>query len=291
MAVKTNQSASRVLTVLETIAKHQPVGVSELARLLGADKSALQRSLTTLAHEEWIHAAPTKPTRWELTARIHTIAQLALGTHELRYRARAALEALRDKTGETVLLIVPERGRFVVIDVQQSRQPLRIVPDVGTVIWTVVSATGRSILPFMPRAQQIEYLGGQPNAAQIEDFATTVAQGYAISINEVVRGSANFAAPIFEVDGQPVAIVLVSAPSDRVALADYHRVGITVAETARELSRGPAPRVQFSSQNHLIAAVKVSGDAKGMTPAIHRETVTSGPRRQPNWKTHRRSGG
>ena len=53
MAVKRSQSAARVLAALEGIARHQPVGVSELARQLGADKSATQRAIMTLAAPVW----------------------------------------------------------------------------------------------------------------------------------------------------------------------------------------------------------------------------------------------
>ena len=240
MAVKWNQSAARVLTVLEKIAQYQPVGISELARMLDTDKSAVQRSLATLAREEWIRAAPGKPTRWEITARIHATAHAALGSHDLRHRARAALQELRDKTGESVLLNVPERGRFIVLDVLESRHYLRIVPEVGMVVGTTGSATARAILPYMRRERQIEFLGGEPNAAQLEEFATTVARGYAISVGEVVAGSTNLAAPIFEVDSQPVGAVLVSAPSDRMVPGDYRRIGLMVSETAHKLSRGSA---------------------------------------------------
>ncbi len=210
--------------------------------MLDTDKSAVQRSLATLAREEWIRAAPGKPTRWEITARIHATAHAALGSHDLRHRARPALQALRDETGESVLLNVPERGRFIVLDVLESRHYLRVVPEVGMVVGTIGSATGRAILPYMRRERQIEFLGGAPNAAQLEEFAITVARGYAISIGEVVAGSTNLAAPIFEVDSQPVGAVLVSAPSDRVGPEDYRRIGLMVSETAHKLSRGPAPR-------------------------------------------------
>ena len=54
MAVKRNLSAGRMLAVFETIARAQPVGVSALARELGADKSAVQRDLMTLADAGWI---------------------------------------------------------------------------------------------------------------------------------------------------------------------------------------------------------------------------------------------
>jgi IclR family acetate operon transcriptional repressor len=247
MAVKWSQSASRVLATLEKVAECQPVGISELARLLNADKSAVQRALTTLAREDWIRAAPGKPTRWEVTARIQAVAHAAMGSHDLRHRARAVLQALRDRTGESVLLNAPERGRFVVIDVLESRQSLRIVPEVGTIVPASGSATGRAILPYMSRERQIEFLGSAPDAAQLEEFAATAARGYAISVGEVVAGSTNFAAPIFEVDRQAVGAVLLSAPSDRVLARDFPKLGRMVVETARQLSRGAAPRVSLGS--------------------------------------------
>ena len=107
MAVKWSQSASRVLAILEKIAAYQPVGITELARLVDADKSAVQRALMTLARDGWIRVAPGKARRWEVTERIQALAHLALGSHDLRHRARPVLQALRDKTGESVLLNVP----------------------------------------------------------------------------------------------------------------------------------------------------------------------------------------
>jgi IclR family acetate operon transcriptional repressor len=230
-----------VLAVFETVAEHQPIGVTELAQRLDADKSAIQRALATLAEDGWIRIAAGRPGRYETTARIHAVAQIASGSHGLRQRARPALEALRDETGESVVLSVPEAGRLIVLDVVESRQSLRSAPPIGLAV-PARSATGRAILPYMSRPQQIDLLGGPPDAATLEDFVATVARGYSISEGEVVKGSTNFAAPIFETDGQPVAIVLVSAPTQRVVEADYEKLGAKVSATARSLSLGPAPR-------------------------------------------------
>lgn len=247
MAVKWSQSALRVLAVLEKTAEYQPVGITELARLLAADKSAVQRALQTLARDEWIRAAPGKPTRWEVTERIQSVAHVALGSHDLRHRARPVMQDLRDKTGESVLLNVPERGRFTVSDVMESRHTLRIVPLIGTIVAPRGSATGRAILPYMSRERQIEFLGADPDAAMLEEFAATVARGYSISDGEVVTGSTNLAAPIIEADGRPVGAILVSAPSERLPPEGYPRIGAMVCAAARRLSRGRKPRMRVAS--------------------------------------------
>ena len=169
MAVKRSQSASRVLAVLEGIARHQPVGVSELSRLLGADKSAVQRAIMTLADDGWIRAAPGTPTRWQLTAHILAVAHMGRSINDLRQRTRSTLEALRDESGETVLLTVPDLRNFVVIEALESRQLLRTVPHIGLIVPVHGSATSRAVLPYMSSEQQKEMLGASPDLALRED--------------------------------------------------------------------------------------------------------------------------
>ena len=238
MSVKPSRSGSRVLAALEQIALHQPVGVSELARLLGDNIAAAQRAIATLAGEGYIRLASARSGQWELTAQIHTIAQHAYGNNDLRRRARPALEELWRETGESVLLNVPDGGRFVVIDVLESQHYLRTAPPVGMIIPTLRSSTARAILPHMQPAEQLAYLGAAPDAEMLADFHQTIAQGYAISEGDVVAGSTNIAAPILEFDRRPVGAVLISAPADRALQSEYARLGAMVLATARKLSRG-----------------------------------------------------
>jgi IclR family acetate operon transcriptional repressor len=247
MAVKSSQSASRVLAALERIAEHQPIGVSDLARLLGEDTSAMQRALVTLARDGWICAAPGKPTRWELTARIHAVAHAAHGNHALRQRARAVLEDLRDATGETASLNVPELGRFLISDVVESRHSLRVVLTVGATVPNIGSATARAILPYMSPEQQQEFLPGPPGAAELAAFAATVSCGYAISSNVVVEGFTNVAAPVFEADGRPIGAVLVTGPNERLPPGRHHAIGALAYAAAGRLSRGPMPLVHAAA--------------------------------------------
>jgi len=238
VAVKRSRSASRVLAVLETIARHQPIGVSELARVLGADKSALQRAIMTLADEGWISPSPAPPTRWQLTAHILAVGHMGLGSNDLHQRARGRLEELRDESGETTLLAVPDTGRFVVIDAVESRQMLRTVLRTGLAVPVRGSATSRAVLAYMTDRQRQALLGGEPEQALLDEFAATRARGYAISVGDVTEGSTNIAAPIFELDGSPAGAVVVSAPSERLPAERHAAVGAMVLRAARELSRG-----------------------------------------------------
>jgi len=247
LPVKRSQSATRVLCVLESVARHQPIGVSELARLLGEDKSAVQRAIMTLADEGWIAAAPGATTRWQVTARILAVAHVGHLRHDLRQRARGRLEALRDESGETVLLTVPDTGRFVVIDAVESRQVLRTVPHLGLAVPARGSATGRAILPYMTGSQRHEFLSAADDAKLQKEFAATRERGYSVSVGDVAEGSTNIAAPVFELDGHAAAAVVVSAPSERLAPDRHVEVGAMVRRAAHELSRGaPAQAAQLA---------------------------------------------
>jgi IclR family acetate operon transcriptional repressor len=238
MAVKPSQSASRVLAVLENVAEYQPIGISELARLLDEDKSAVQRALATLAQEGWIRTTPGKPTRWELTPRIHEVAQAAQGSHDLRHRARPALQALRDATGETICLNVPSRDRFVVAEVVESRHYLRVVLAPGAIVPALASATGRAVLPYLSPDRQSAFLGGPPDATELAAFRQTIDRGYAVSRDLVVEGYTNIATAVFEPDGRPVGAVVMTGPNDRLPPADHERIGALVSAAAARLSRG-----------------------------------------------------
>jgi len=237
MPVKHSHSGSRVLAVLEAIATHQPIGVRALARLLEIDLSAMQRTLKTLEVEGWIRPTREPPVRWEVTARILLVANAAQGSNDLRRRARPLLEALRDDTGETVLLVVLEGQRFVIADVVESRQVLRLVPQIGTPVQARDTATARAVLPYLDDAQQAVLLGAEPDADSRAAFEATRRRAYAVSDGEINPAASNIAAPIFELDGAPVGAIVVLGPRERLTPALHATVGAKVLAAARELSR------------------------------------------------------
>ncbi len=238
MPVKRSRSASRVLAVLEGIAHYQPIGVTELARRLEDDKSAVQRAIMTLADDGWIRASDTRPTRWELTAHMLTLTYSAHMSNDLVQRARPILEALHAESGESILLSIPDRRRFVIMDVLESPQLLRTVPYVGMEVPVANSATGRAILPYLNPEQQAELLGAPVDVELRSKLGETLQRGYAVSAGDVYSGSTNIAAPVIESNGMPVAAVVLSAPRDRVGPDRFDWAGALVLGAARKLSRG-----------------------------------------------------
>ena len=237
LSVKRSQSGSRVLNVLETISVHQPIGVRALGRLLEEDKSAIQRALMTLADDGWIRPTREPQIRWELTARILTVANNAQGNNDLRKRARPMLERLRDECGETVLLVLPDLQQFVIADVIESRQVLRMVPELGYPVAARNTSTGRAMLPHLDKPRWLALLGSEPDAAMLASFEATRRLGYAISDGEINPAASSIASAILERDGSAIGAVVVTAPKERIDASALASIGKLVALTARDLSR------------------------------------------------------
>jgi DNA-binding IclR family transcriptional regulator len=236
MSVKQIQSASRVLAALEAIAHLQPIGLSALSRHMGIDKSALQRVILTLVNEKWLRAAPGKPVRWELTPRLIAVAHAGMYNYDLRKRARSTLEALRNRLGETVILVVPDDRTFVILDVLECDNILRMAPRVGIEVKPRLTATGRAILPYLSPSRQADILGSPPDDTLLAEYAVTRKQGYAVSYGELMKEIANIAAPIFDLDGEPIGAVVAGGPTERFAVDQQERIGREIVEAARLLS-------------------------------------------------------
>jgi DNA-binding IclR family transcriptional regulator len=228
----------RTLEVLEAIAAHAPIGVSALARLLGTDKNAVQRAIVTLAETGWIAAAPGPTTRWELTAHIFAVAHMAHGKNDLRTRARAELETLRNETGETAVLTLVDMHRLIVSDVAASQHVLSASPSIGAIAAPRDSASGHAILPYLSAERQAEMLGSAPDEALLAEFEATRRLGYALVTGAPMEGVTTIAAPIFEIGGRPAGAVVIAGPTERLA-GDRLAKGIALVRgAASQLSRG-----------------------------------------------------
>ena len=236
MAVKPLRSATRVLAVLEAIAAHQPIGLTAVTRLLDEDKSAVQRALATLAEDGWIRAAAGDPPRWELTTRSLVMAAQATSRVGLRQQARPVMEALRDRTDESVLLAVPDPPRVVTLDVVESRQLVRAAPHVGLVLPNGTSAASQALFAHLPDDEVAAFLGGPPDDALAATLATVRERGWAVNHGDVTERASGVAAAILGPGGRAIAAIAVSAPSARLPRNLHAGVGRLVAEGAAHLS-------------------------------------------------------
>ncbi|MFE2869008.1 MULTISPECIES: IclR family transcriptional regulator [unclassified Embleya] len=241
MAVKPLQSLARALEVLDVIAEHEPVGVAELARITGVDKSALQRILVTLHAGGWLRPTTEPSTRWKLTTRPLVLAAQARRRDDLLTRARPVLADLREATGETVILAVPDAGRIVAVDVAESRQLVRTVPRIGLVFPAATSAAGLAMCAATP-PDEWDLSGIDPHDEVFRrELTGTRDRGWSLSLGAVDAGVASVGAAVLDATGRPIAALIVSAPSGRLDEAGCTRVGKLVARAATGLGDRAGP--------------------------------------------------
>lgn len=236
MAVKGSSTAARVLVVFEAVAANEPVGVAALSRMLGMDKSAVQRALVTLAEQGWIQAREDQFTRWETSPRILSIAHSSRTKADLRHTIQQVLEQLAAQTGETAIFNEPVGPNLVVSQVAESAQPLRMAPRVGAVIPARDSATGQILLPYLSTERQAELLGAPPDADFVAHLDACRTRGYAAS-NGVNEPSMTIAAPVFDVGGRPFGAVAISGPAERMPGDSHPGTAELVCQAANLLSR------------------------------------------------------
>ncbi|MEU1981821.1 IclR family transcriptional regulator [Nocardia sp. NPDC019395] len=236
ISVKTLSSLLRGLQVVETIGSAQPVGLTELCRLLDEDKSALQRVLVTLHQAGWIRQLGGSPPRWELATKIVTLAGQAHSASSLLSRARPLLSGLRDATGETTHLALLEGRKIVVASVADGTHTVRTALPIGQVHPPETSAAGRAIFAHLTPAERAERAGTAAALLTAAEYDEIRTRGWSLCEGAVQSGSTSIGAAIFDITRAPQGAIVVSAPDSRLTSDAYASVGTLVRDAARRLS-------------------------------------------------------
>ena len=131
-----------------------------------------------------------------------------------------ALEALRDRTGESTQLYVRRGDRRLCVASLESPHGLRTIVPVGVSLPLTVGSAGK-VLRLDPEA---------------------VRRGWAQSVEERERGVASVSAPVDDNQGGIAAAVSVSGPVERTTRSPGRRYASAVVEAAAEVARAIAGR-------------------------------------------------
>jgi len=230
------QSVSRALDLLEAFTvREAALGVTELARKLNLHKNNVFRLLATLETRGYVEQ-DKKTERYRLAAKVYEVASVYLHHLDLRQQARAYLEALALKCGETVYVGVLDRSSVVYVDMEESEQPVRVAPRLGRRFPAGSTATGKTLLATLPREQQEALLGPAPPAPLLEQLARVAADGYAVDDEECEAGVRSVAAPIRDLTKRALGAIEVSAPAVRLSRERIKgEIAPLVVSAAREI--------------------------------------------------------
>jgi DNA-binding IclR family transcriptional regulator len=242
------RSARTTLDVFEAVAEHQPIGVSDLARLLGLTKPTAQRCLLTLCDAGWIRAQSESATKWVITAKSFSLGRHALSSGQLRDVVLPIMVRLQELTGESNYLMVVDGRNTVGIERIEGTLPIRSFIPIGQPVALHAAASGKTFLAYYtPEALDAYIAGGLPEvtAKTIREperlrrqLARVKKQGWAISIDEFADGTSAVAAPILDQQERAVASIVLALPTNRFPKRLHAKyVGLVVDATEKAHQR------------------------------------------------------
>ena len=227
--VKEIQSVRNACLLLEAVAEHQPLGVSELARVTGIEKSAAHRLAVTLHATAWL--GRTNDGRWWIAPALVRLARRAGAALAAELRPR--MEDLRDETGETVMLVAIEDARLRVREVVESRHALRIAAPVGAELPLIRSSAARAIAAHLPPDELEALRRAHPTLDDDATLARVRKRGFAVNDREIVSDVRVVGAPVLSEDNYPLGALILCGPTSRISTVRMKHLGEAVARAAR----------------------------------------------------------
>ena len=213
------------MEVIEALAQSaSPLGVTELGRMLGLQKSNVHRILKTMQKLGYVQKEPGTA-RYLLSLKLWELGTKIIDRNKLRRAARPFMRQLHQETDEFVYLAVLSGSDILYLETIDAVFPLRLGIVTGARVPAVFPASGKALLAYQPNAGRLidQAIRSAPDPvsfdrkALIEELCEIRACGFATSVGGWTRGRNSVAAPVI-IEGQPpVAVVGVGGPSERMS--------------------------------------------------------------------------
>jgi len=219
------QSVDRAVSILQSLSRRGPSGVTEIAETLGLHKATVFRLLATLESRGLVEQ-DTERGRYRLGFGMVELAAGAGRQSDLSLLSRPVCRELAAAVGETVNLAIHDGLEVITVDQEIGGATIASIDWVGKRSPLHATAAGKVFLAYMPEQQADEVLGRglaeyTPHTivdpARLKDQLRAVREReYATTSEEHEIGLAAIAAPVRSPDGRVVAAVTVSGPTFRV---------------------------------------------------------------------------
>lgn len=188
------KTAGRTLDVFEAFAaQHRPLRLSEVAALLEAPVSSCYQLIRTMQRRGYFYALNGKS--YYPTKRMLKSAETIARHDPVLNMLGPALEALRDRTGESVILGQHAERNVMLVEVVESHHTVRYTARPGALRHLYSSALGKALLGAMTPEERGKWLPEEPfpafTAATLttrsgleEEIALSKARGWYASVGE-----------------------------------------------------------------------------------------------------------
>lgn len=237
--------AARILALLAGGSDGE-LGVSEISRRLGLNKSTTHAILATLCDHRLVER-DARTRRYRPGPALQTLASTPGERASLTALARPALEALLRRWGETAFLAVFADDHVVWVDKAESRLPMGITSPLGRRIPHSAGALGKVFHAWMSEGELRSLLRRRPlrpftdrtvvdRASYLRELRRVRQEGVAFDDEEYLQGVRAVAAPIFGPRREIVGALCLVGPSARLGRSEMERIAEQVRELAQAVS-------------------------------------------------------
>jgi DNA-binding IclR family transcriptional regulator len=239
-------AARRALAVLRLLAGSAgPLPASAIARSLDLPRSSTYHLLTAMAEDGFVAYVPEER-RWGLGVAAFEIGSAYLRHGPLERLARPLLRRLVDRVGEIVQLGVLHGAETLYLLKEQPPRHETLVTDVGVRMPAQLTASGRSLLAYLPYAQVralfpgpfVDRTGQGP--ASLRELRRVLAEdarrGWSAEDGHVTEGLASIAACSFDHTGHPTAAITVTFRRESRPEENWPALATVVRATAAGLT-------------------------------------------------------
>jgi IclR family acetate operon transcriptional repressor len=242
-----HRAANRVVDILELVAaSREGVPLREVSAQLEAPKSSLLPLLRALTARGYL--AQGRGGEYRLGPQALALGAASPTQRDLAEAARPALVDVMRRTGETVFLgvLAADHLSVVYVDKVESEHIIRYAAGVGDRRPLHATSSGKAILAFLPIDERETILRALPLARHTERTVTSLPAlresleeiqqaRVCVSVDEMVRGAAGVAAPIFDRHGRVAGVCTIAGPTDRVR-PRVRQLSAEARRTARAIS-------------------------------------------------------
>jgi DNA-binding IclR family transcriptional regulator len=238
-------SLQKGMRALEVLVERGPLSVSEAAKLLGQNRSAVHRFFATWRDMGYV--VQDSANRYRATLKVFSLGHKVVNHLEVRPLARPLMSQLHETHGESVNLGCLDNREVVVIDMIKSRKVLKYDLPVGSRGPAYAAALGKALLAFANPDQLENYIKSLETGRRtphtltdrqiIKDELERVRkQGYALDDEEWAMGIRCVAAPVLDYQGRAIYALSVSGPVQRMSRKKIDDILSDLLPVAKSLS-------------------------------------------------------
>ena len=244
----TIQSLDRAFDVLDLVADHAGLTLTEIATGLDQSPATMHRVLATLEARGVVEMDPVNQS-WHIGAAAYRIGSAFLRRGSVVERSRPAMRRLMEQTGETANLGIEVNGNVMFIGQVETNETIRAFFAPGTISPMHASGIGKALLSQYSKDRIDTFLKdhdleGFTGKTVVEaealksDLRVAHGRGWAFDDEEKAPGMRCVAAPILNTYGEAIAGISVSGPTSRMSEDRIEEIAALVCAAAKEVSRG-----------------------------------------------------